>query len=51
LITRLVLTAPPYDDKTHERQAAVDRAVDAIRGKFGSIAIRRGHRSSLPKGE
>jgi DNA polymerase-4 len=31
-----------FDADLRERQTAVDRAVDAIRGQFGAGAIRRG---------
>jgi hypothetical protein len=32
----------PPEAHDHERQAAVDRAIDAIRSQFGKGAIRRG---------
>jgi DNA polymerase-4 len=31
-----------FDDRSGQRQAALDRAVDGIRGQFGSAAIQRG---------
>ena len=33
-----------FDDGERERQAALDKAVDAIRGQFGPSAIHRGNR-------
>jgi len=31
-----------FEDRTRQRQSALDRVVDAIRGQFGTDAIRRG---------
>ena len=39
-----------FDDGTPQRQAALDRAVDAIRGQFGAGAIRRGTSRWRPGG-
>ncbi len=40
-----------FEDGTRERQSALDRAVDAIRGQFGSGAIRRGSLVEPPGAE
>lgn len=48
LTREAVVQGDLFDDGGRERQAALDRAVDAIRGQFGPSAIRRGKRLEHP---